>query len=70
MLRLVLISTLISINIANTRLIKHTKEIDKAEDKALRQTKEIVKETTEKKNTRKAKKIEYSDRRSVILIIN
>jgi hypothetical protein len=63
-------STLISTNIANTRLIGDTKDADKAEDKALRQTEEFIKGTTEEKNIRKAKEIDHSDRKSAMFVIN
>jgi hypothetical protein len=54
---------------ANTGLIKRIKDADKAEDKALGQKKEIVKRTAEK-NTKEAKKIEHSDKRSAMFMIN
>jgi hypothetical protein len=63
-------STPMSTNIANTRLIRHTEDADKAEDKALGQTKEFIKGTTEEKDIKKPKKIDYFNRRSVMFVIN
>jgi hypothetical protein len=54
---------------ANTGLIKHIKDTDKAGDKALGQTEEIVKETAEK-DTKEAKKIEYSDKKRTMFLTN
>jgi hypothetical protein len=61
---------LISINIASIELIKHTKDVDKAEDKAY--TEDIVQEIhIIEENTRKViKKIKYSDRRSATFVIS
>jgi hypothetical protein len=55
---------------ANTRLIKRTKDADKAEDKALGQTEEFIKGTTEKEDIIEAKEIDYSNRRSAMFVIN
>jgi ABC-type branched-subunit amino acid transport system ATPase component len=62
---------LISINIVSTRPTEHTKDINKSEDKALAHTKKIVQgiHITEK-NTRKAKKIKYSNKRNVMFVTN
>jgi hypothetical protein len=70
-LRLVLISTLISISIVNIRLIKRTKDTDKAEDKALAYIKKIVQEILIiKKDTKKVKEIKYFNRKSATFVIN
>jgi hypothetical protein len=66
----VLINILISTNITSIRLIKRTKDIDKAEDKAhienIVQGIHII-----KKNTKEViKEIKYSDRRSAMFVIN
>jgi hypothetical protein len=62
---------LISTNIASTKLIKHTKDIDKAEDKALAHTEKTVQETyTTEEDTKEAKEIENSNKRSVISVTN
>jgi hypothetical protein len=61
---------------ASTRPTERIKDVDKAEDKALAYTKEIVIRiyTTEdiytKENTREAKKIEDSDKRSAMFMTN
>jgi hypothetical protein len=55
---------------ANTGLIRRTKDTDKAEDKALGQTKEFIKRTTKKKNIKEAKEINYFKRRSAMFVIN
>jgi hypothetical protein len=61
----------ISTNIAIIGLIERTKDVDKAEDKALARTKEIVKGIyTTEENTKKVKKIKYSDRKSAMFAIN
>jgi chromatin remodeling complex protein RSC6 len=62
---------LISTNIANTRPTERTEDMNKSEDKALAHTKEIVQgiHTTEK-NTREAKKIKHSDKRSTMFVTN
>jgi hypothetical protein len=66
-----LINILISTNIASTRPTKRTKDVDESEDEALAHTKEIVQGIhTIEKDTREAKKIEYSDRRSAIFVTN
>jgi hypothetical protein len=65
-----LINMLISTNIASIRLIKRTKNADKAKNKAY--TKKIVQGIyTIEKNTRKViKKIKYFNRKSAIFVIN
>jgi hypothetical protein len=61
---------LISTNITSIRLIKRTKDTDKAKDKALGQTKEIMKKTA-KKNTKKViKEIRHFNKRSVMFVIS
>ena len=67
MLRLVLTS----MSIINIRLIKHSEDVDKAEDKALAHTEEIVEgiHITEE-DTREVKEIKDSNRRSAMFIIN
>jgi hypothetical protein len=62
---------LISTNMASTRLTKRTKDVDKSENKALAYTEEIVQgiHITEE-NIREAKKIEHSDRKSAMFVIN
>jgi hypothetical protein len=71
MLRLVPINMLISINITSTRLTEHIKDVNKAKDKALAHTKETVQRTyTTKENTREAKKIKDSDKKSAMFITN
>jgi hypothetical protein len=69
-LRLVPTSMLISINITSTRLIKRTEDADKAKDKALGQTKEIVKGIIKKDTREVIKKIKYSNRKSAMSIIS
>jgi hypothetical protein len=67
----VLINILISTNIASTRPTKHTKDIDKAEDKALAHTEKTVQEThITEENTREAKEIKDSDKRSAMFVTN
>jgi hypothetical protein len=67
---------LISINTASTRPIKHTKNIDKAENKASAHIKKIVirihtvKDMYTKENTKEAKEIKNSDRKSTIFMTN
>jgi hypothetical protein len=67
---------LISINIASTRLTKHTRDVNKAEDKALAYTEEILirihitEDIYTKKNTKKAKEIKDSNKRSATFVIN
>jgi hypothetical protein len=62
---------LISINITSTKPTEYTKNIDKAENKALAYTKEIVQKTyITEKNIKKAKEIKHFNKRSVIFIIN
>jgi hypothetical protein len=69
--RLVLINMLISTNIASTKPTERTKDVDESEDKALAYTEEIVQGIyTVKEDTREAKKIEHSDRRSAIFVTN
>jgi hypothetical protein len=62
---------LISTNIASTRPTERTKDVNKSEDKALAYTEKIVQgiHTTEE-DTREAKKIKHSNRRSVMFITN
>jgi hypothetical protein len=55
---------------ANTELIRRTKDTDKAKDKTLGQTKEFIKGITEKEDIREAKEINYSNRRSAMFVIN
>jgi hypothetical protein len=55
---------------ANTGLIRRTKDADEAEDKALGQTKEFIKGTTKEKDIKEAKEIDYFDRRSAMFVIN
>jgi hypothetical protein len=67
---------LISINTASTKPIKHTEDIDKAEDKALAYIEgiviriHIVKDIYTKENTREAKKIKDSDKKSAMFVTN
>jgi hypothetical protein len=62
---------LISTNIASIRPTKHTKDVDKAENKALAYTKKTVQGThTAKENTRKAKKIKHFNRKSATSVTN
>jgi hypothetical protein len=67
---------LISINTASTGPIKRTEDVDKTEDKALAHIKRIVigiytvEDIYTKKNTKEAKKIEDSDKKSAIFVIN
>jgi hypothetical protein len=62
---------LISTNIASIRLTERTEDIDKLEDKALAYTKEIVQGIyTIEKDTRKAKEIKDSDKRSAMSMTN
>jgi hypothetical protein len=62
---------LISTNIASIRLTERTEDIDKLEDKALAYTKEIVQGIyTIEKDTKKAKKIKDSDKRSAMSMTN
>jgi hypothetical protein len=65
-----LINMLISTNIANIKLIKHTKDADGAEDKAY--TENIVQGIyITKKDTREIiKEIKYFDRRSAMSVIS
>jgi hypothetical protein len=61
----------ISINIASTEPTEHTEDVDKAEDEALAHTEETVQGThTAEKNTREAKEIKDSDKRSAIFVTN
>jgi hypothetical protein len=61
---------LISINIASIRLIKRTKDADRAKDKAY--IKNIVQGiyTTEENTTEVTKEIKYSDKKSAMFVIN
>jgi hypothetical protein len=67
---------LISTNTASTGPIEHTKDVDKAEDKALAYIKGIVirihtvKDMYTEENTKKAKEIKDSDKRSAIFVTN
>jgi hypothetical protein len=55
---------LISTNIVSTRPTEHTKDVDKAKNKALAYTEKIVQGTyTTEKNTKKAKEIKYSNKK-------
>jgi hypothetical protein len=61
----------ISTNIASTRPTEHTEDVDKAEDKALAHIKETVQGThTTEEDTKEAKKIKDSDKRSAMFVIN
>jgi hypothetical protein len=66
----------ISINTASTGPIKRTKDVDKAKDEALAHIKGIViriytvEDMYTKKNTREAKEIKDSDKRSVMSVTN
>jgi hypothetical protein len=66
----VLINILISINIASIRLIKRTKDVDKAKNKSY--TKKIVQGIyTTKKNTKKViKEIKHFNKRSAMFMIS
>jgi hypothetical protein len=58
-------------NMASTRPTKRTKDVDKSEDKTLAHTEEIVQGIhTAKKDTRKTKEIEHSNRRSAMFMTN
>jgi hypothetical protein len=61
---------LMSTNIASIRLIKRTKDTDKAKDKVY--TKEIVQRiyTAEKDTKKVIKEIKHSDRRSATFVIS
>jgi hypothetical protein len=61
---------LISTNIASIRLIKHTEDVDGAEDKAY--TKDIVQGiyTAEEDTKEVIKRIKYSNRRSTTSVIS
>jgi hypothetical protein len=67
---------LMSTNIASTGPTEHTKDVDKAEDKALVYTEEIVirihivKDIYIEEDTREAKKIEDSNKKSATFMIN
>jgi hypothetical protein len=62
---------LISINMASTGPTEHIEDVDKAEDKALAYTEETVQGThITEEDTRKAKKIEDSDKRSAMFVTN
>jgi hypothetical protein len=66
----------ISTNTASTGPIKRTEDVDKAEDKALAHIKGIVirihtvKDMYTEEDTREAKKIKDSDKRSAISVTN
>jgi hypothetical protein len=56
---------------ASTRLTKRTKDVNKSEDKALAYTEEIVQGIhTAEKNTKEAKEIKHSNRRSAMFVTN
>jgi hypothetical protein len=56
---------------ASTGPTKRTEDVDKSEDKALAHTEEIVQGIhTVEKDTREAKEIKYSDRRSATFVTN
>jgi hypothetical protein len=62
---------LMSMNMASTGPTEHTKDIDKAEDKALAYTEEIVQGIyTTKEDTKETKEIENSDRKSATFVTN
>jgi hypothetical protein len=66
-----LINMLISTNIASTKPTEHIKDMDKVKNKALAHTKEIVQRThTTEKNTKKAKKIKYFNKKSALSVTN
>jgi hypothetical protein len=72
----VLINILISTNTASTKPTEHTKDVDKAEDKALAYIEKIVtgiytvKDIYTKENTKEAKKIKDSNKRSATFVTN
>jgi hypothetical protein len=70
MFKLILINMLISTNIVSIRLIKRTKNVNKAENKVY--TKDIVQGIyTIKKNTKEViKKIKYFNKKSTTFVIN
>jgi hypothetical protein len=60
-----------STNTASTEPTERTEDVNKAEDKALAHTEETVQRThTIEKDTREAKKIEHSNRRSATSMTN
>jgi hypothetical protein len=67
---------LMSINIASTGPTERTEDVDKAKDEALAYTEEIVigihtaEDMYTEEDTREAKEIEYSDKRSATFVIN
>jgi hypothetical protein len=62
---------LISINIASIRPTKRTKDMNKSKNKALAYIKKIVQGIyIAEKNTKEAKKIKHSNRRSAMFITN
>jgi hypothetical protein len=62
---------LISTNIASIRPTEHTEDVDKAKDKVLAYTEETVQGTyTAEENTREAKEIKHSNRKSVMFMTN
>jgi hypothetical protein len=75
-LRLVLMNMLISTNMASTGPTERTEDVDKAEDKALAYTEEIVigiytaEDMHTKEDTREAKEIKDSDKRSATFVTN
>jgi hypothetical protein len=67
----VLINILISINTASTKPTKRIKNVNEAKNKALAYIEEIVQGIyTIEKDTKKAKKIKYFNRKSVMFVIN
>jgi hypothetical protein len=66
-----LINILINTNITSTKPTEHTKNVDKAKNKALAYIEETVQGTyITEKNIKKAKKIKYSNKKSVMFITN
>jgi hypothetical protein len=62
---------LISTNIASTRPTERTEDVDESEDKALAYTEEIVQGIhTVEKDTKKAKEIKHSDKKSAMFVTN
>jgi hypothetical protein len=69
--RLVLINMLMSTNIASTGPTERTEDVNELKDKALAYIKKIVQRIhIIEKNTRKAKKIEHSNRRNTMFVTN
>jgi hypothetical protein len=62
---------LMSTNMASTEPTEHTEDVDKAEDEALAYTEKTVQGThTAEENTREAKEIKDSDKRSAMSVTN